>query len=85
MVQFTEELHVDSVTSLTPTHYPSNDNHRPNILDIALMREKVSIELEETDVPTLNRILNDIVSTDDVDKAIGALTNHVKIVIENSL
>ncbi|GBP72646.1 hypothetical protein EVAR_83156_1 [Eumeta japonica] len=46
--------------------------------------QKVSAALEETDTPILNNIPNDIVSTDDIDYAIGALTNHITIVIENS-
>ncbi|GBP43660.1 hypothetical protein EVAR_30494_1 [Eumeta japonica] len=33
-----EDLHFNIVTPLTPTHYSTNDNHRPDILDIALMK-----------------------------------------------
>ncbi|GBP10821.1 RNA-directed DNA polymerase from mobile element jockey [Eumeta japonica] len=92
MVQLTDNLQFDVVTPLTPTHYPSNDNYRPEILDIALMRGialKVScIEtlqcLSSDHRPVLMSILNDIISTDDVDKATGALTNHVCTVVENS-
>ncbi|GBP93490.1 RNA-directed DNA polymerase from mobile element jockey [Eumeta japonica] len=63
---------------------------RPDILDIALMRKtitswkKVSAALEETDTPVLNNIPDDIVSTDDIDNAIGALTSHITTVVENS-
>ncbi|GBP58952.1 hypothetical protein EVAR_97325_1 [Eumeta japonica] len=38
----------------------------------------------EIDTPILNNIPNDIVSTDDIDFAIGALTNHITTVVENS-
>ncbi|GBP43089.1 hypothetical protein EVAR_96351_1 [Eumeta japonica] len=35
---FASDLHFNIVTPLTPTYYPNNVNHRPNILDIALMK-----------------------------------------------
>ncbi|GBP67557.1 RNA-directed DNA polymerase from mobile element jockey [Eumeta japonica] len=38
MEALAESLHFDIVTPLTPTHYPNNINHRPDILDIALMK-----------------------------------------------
>ncbi|GBP11615.1 RNA-directed DNA polymerase from mobile element jockey [Eumeta japonica] len=127
MEALVESLHYDIITPLTPTHYPNNTNHRPDILDIALMKgvalklscieplqwlnsdhrpvlkrlgsliadsppttkiitnwQKVSTALEEIDTPTLNNIPNDIVSTDDIDNAIGALTNHITTVVESS-
>ncbi|GBP65923.1 Probable RNA-directed DNA polymerase from transposon X-element [Eumeta japonica] len=34
--------------------------------------------------PMLNNIPNDIVSTDDIDNAIGALTNHIRTVVDDS-
>ncbi|GBP36782.1 RNA-directed DNA polymerase from mobile element jockey [Eumeta japonica] len=46
--------------------------------------KKVSAALEETDTPVLNNIPDDIVSTDDIDNAIGALTSHITTVVENS-
>ncbi|GBP22892.1 RNA-directed DNA polymerase from mobile element jockey [Eumeta japonica] len=46
--------------------------------------QKVSTELEEINTPILNNIPNDIVSTDDIDNAIGALTDHIRTVVENS-
>ncbi|GBP43072.1 Probable RNA-directed DNA polymerase from transposon BS [Eumeta japonica] len=46
--------------------------------------QKVSAALEEIDTPILNNIPNDIVSTDDIDNAIGALTNHIRTVVESS-
>ncbi|GBP38913.1 hypothetical protein EVAR_95662_1 [Eumeta japonica] len=44
MVVLAEDLHFNIVTPLTPIHYLSNDNHRPDILDIALMKG-VSLKL----------------------------------------
>ncbi|GBP80338.1 hypothetical protein EVAR_61889_1 [Eumeta japonica] len=35
------------------------------------------------DTPNLNSIPNDIASTDEIDLAIGALTNHVRTVVES--
>ncbi|GBP67321.1 Probable RNA-directed DNA polymerase from transposon X-element [Eumeta japonica] len=32
------DLHFNIITPLTPTCYPNNINHRPNILDITLMK-----------------------------------------------
>ncbi|GBP82337.1 Probable RNA-directed DNA polymerase from transposon X-element [Eumeta japonica] len=46
--------------------------------------KKVSAALEETDTPLLNNIPDDIVSTDDIDNAIGALISHITTVVENS-
>ncbi|GBP44858.1 RNA-directed DNA polymerase from mobile element jockey [Eumeta japonica] len=46
--------------------------------------QKVSTALEEIDTPMLNNIPNDIVSTDDIDNAIGALTNHIRTVVDDS-
>ncbi|GBP49817.1 hypothetical protein EVAR_83766_1 [Eumeta japonica] len=39
---------------------------------------------EEIDTPNLNSIPNDIASTEEIDFAIGALTNHVRTVVEES-
>ncbi|GBP44953.1 Probable RNA-directed DNA polymerase from transposon BS [Eumeta japonica] len=85
-------LHFNIVTPLTPTYYPNNINHRPDILDIALMKG-VALKLgcieplqwlDSDHRPVLMSIPNDIVSTDDIHNAIGALTNHIKIVVESS-
>ncbi|GBP87555.1 RNA-directed DNA polymerase from mobile element jockey [Eumeta japonica] len=83
MVALAEDLHFNIITPLTPTHYPNYVNRRPDILDIALMKG-VSAALEEIYTPILNNISNDIVSTDDIDIAIGALTNNITPVVENS-
>ncbi|GBP32526.1 hypothetical protein EVAR_23937_1 [Eumeta japonica] len=45
---------------------------------------KVSLLLEETDTPILNNIPDNIETTDEIDYAIGALTNHIATVIEDS-
>ncbi|GBP27747.1 hypothetical protein EVAR_82796_1 [Eumeta japonica] len=42
----------------------------------------MSTALEKIDTPNLNSIPNDIASTDEIDLAIGALTNHVRTVVE---
>ncbi|GBP61167.1 hypothetical protein EVAR_28375_1 [Eumeta japonica] len=44
--------------------------------------KRVSTALEKIDTPNLNSIPNDIASTDEIDLAIGALTNHVRTVVE---
>ncbi|GBP64428.1 hypothetical protein EVAR_19880_1 [Eumeta japonica] len=46
--------------------------------------QKVSTILDEINTPLLNNIPNDIVSTDDIDYTIGALTNHIRTVVDNS-
>ncbi|GBP68234.1 hypothetical protein EVAR_50379_1 [Eumeta japonica] len=46
--------------------------------------KRVSTVLEEIDTPNLNSIPNDIASTDEIDFAIGALTDHVRTVVEES-
>ncbi|GBP87026.1 hypothetical protein EVAR_63988_1 [Eumeta japonica] len=46
--------------------------------------KEVSVTFEETDTPISNNIPNDIVSTDNIDNAIGVLTNHIRTVVENS-
>ncbi|GBP98589.1 Probable RNA-directed DNA polymerase from transposon BS [Eumeta japonica] len=127
MEAFAEDIHFNIIPPLSPTLYHNNDNYRPDILDIALIKvvalklscietlqclnsdhrpvlmrlsslagncpppkktitswQKVSAALEETDTPILNNIPNDIISTDHIDYAIGALTNHITTVVENS-
>ncbi|GBP69245.1 hypothetical protein EVAR_96759_1 [Eumeta japonica] len=109
-----DTLEFDVIAPLNPTHFPDKDGDRPDILDIALMKnvnlklgcidslqrlssdhrpvlmrlgptsddrprdkkittnwKKVSIALEEIDTPALNKIPNDIESTNDIDNAIG--------------
>ncbi|GBP71292.1 hypothetical protein EVAR_60858_1 [Eumeta japonica] len=74
-----------------------NSDHRPVLMRLGSLAggcppakktitswQKMSAALEETDTPILNNIPNDIVSTDDIDYAIGALTSHITTVVENS-
>ncbi|GBP22708.1 hypothetical protein EVAR_13989_1 [Eumeta japonica] len=46
--------------------------------------KRVSTALEEIDTPNLNSFPNDITSTDEIDFAIDAYTNHVRTVVEES-
>ncbi|GBP44055.1 Probable RNA-directed DNA polymerase from transposon BS [Eumeta japonica] len=74
-----------------------NSDHRPVLMRLGSLTvdcpptikaitnwQKVSTALEEIDTPILNNIPNDIVSTDDIDNAIGALTNHIRTVVDGS-
>ncbi|GBP82550.1 Probable RNA-directed DNA polymerase from transposon BS [Eumeta japonica] len=45
---------------------------------------KMSLLLEDTDTPLLNNILDNIETTDEIDHAIGAHTNHMATVVKNS-
>ncbi|GBP41210.1 hypothetical protein EVAR_30648_1 [Eumeta japonica] len=45
--------------------------------------QKVSTAFEEIDNPILNSITNDVVSRDDIDNTISALTNHIRTVDES--
>ncbi|GBP08457.1 Probable RNA-directed DNA polymerase from transposon X-element [Eumeta japonica] len=81
--------------SIETIHGLTSD-HRPVILKWDLRRreaysfrkitnwKRVSTALEKIDTPNLNSIPNDIASTDEIDLAIGALTNHVRTVVEES-
>ncbi|GBP26650.1 Probable RNA-directed DNA polymerase from transposon BS [Eumeta japonica] len=59
---------IETIHGLTSDHRPKRE----------------STALEEIDTPNLNSISNDIASTDEIDSAIGALTNHVRTVVEES-
>ncbi|GBP46183.1 hypothetical protein EVAR_24590_1 [Eumeta japonica] len=45
----------------------------------------MSITLEKMDTPTLNKLPNDIESTNGIDNVIDALTSHITTVVRNSL
>ncbi|GBP92123.1 hypothetical protein EVAR_47875_1 [Eumeta japonica] len=45
-------------------------------------RKRVSTTLDKIDTPSLNIIPDDISTTDEIESAIGALTNHVRTVVE---
>ncbi|GBP11797.1 hypothetical protein EVAR_87721_1 [Eumeta japonica] len=121
--RISDTLEFDVIAPLNPTHFPDKDGDRPDILDIALMKnvnlklgcidslqrlssdhrpvlmrlgptsddrpgtknhhqlEKVSIALENRH-PALNKIPNDIESTNDIDNAIGTLTSHITKVVK---
>ncbi|GBO98983.1 hypothetical protein EVAR_367_1 [Eumeta japonica] len=76
-----EDLYFNIVTPLTPTHYPNDDNRIPDILDIAFIKE---VAMKEINISILNSIPHNIISTDDIDNAIGVLTNHISTVVDNS-
>ncbi|GBP86551.1 RNA-directed DNA polymerase from mobile element jockey [Eumeta japonica] len=74
-----------------------NSDHRPVLLKIGppdgeqppknktiTSWRKVSLLLEETDTPILNNIPDNIETTDEIDYAIGALTDHIATVVEDS-
>ncbi|GBP60113.1 hypothetical protein EVAR_31374_1 [Eumeta japonica] len=84
MVAFAEDLYFNTVTPLTPTHYPNNVNRRPDILDIAPMKGvalKVScIEplqcLDSDHQPVLMRLVS---LTEDCPPAFKTITNWWKV------
>ncbi|GBP01282.1 hypothetical protein EVAR_72711_1 [Eumeta japonica] len=85
------DLHFHILTSLTPIYYPNNINHRPDILDIALMKG-VALKLgcieplhwlNSDHRPVLMR-LSSLFGDNGIDIAIGALTNHIRTVVESS-
>ncbi|GBP11839.1 hypothetical protein EVAR_74487_1 [Eumeta japonica] len=96
MEALAESLHFDIVTPLTLTYYPNNINYRPDILDIAFMKgvalklgcieplQWCRPRLRKLTFSILNNIPNDIVSRDDIDNTIGALTNHITTMVESS-
>ncbi|GBP96853.1 hypothetical protein EVAR_69911_1 [Eumeta japonica] len=62
---------------------PPNGEQPPKNKIITSWR-KVSLLLQETDIPILNDIPDNIETTDEIDYTIGALTNHIATVVENS-
>ncbi|GBP31637.1 hypothetical protein EVAR_84083_1 [Eumeta japonica] len=84
-----EDHELAIITPRIPTHLPANIHHRPEILDLAPIDTKtiidwkrVSTALGEVDTPNLNVIPDDIVSNNDIDTAIGALTKHIRSVVK---
>ncbi|GBP98120.1 Probable RNA-directed DNA polymerase from transposon X-element [Eumeta japonica] len=120
-----DTLEFDVIAPLNPTHFPDKDGDRPDILDIALMKN-VNLKLGCIDslqrlssdhhpvlmrlgptsddrprdkkittnwkrcrsrlrksTPALNKIPNDIESTNDIDNAMGTLTSHITKVVKN--
>ncbi|GBP26922.1 hypothetical protein EVAR_16504_1 [Eumeta japonica] len=62
----------------------SLDGNCPLLQKTIKNRQKVSTALEEIDTLILKSIPNDIVFTDDIDNAIGALTEHIRTVVDDS-
>ncbi|GBP51836.1 Probable RNA-directed DNA polymerase from transposon X-element [Eumeta japonica] len=81
---------IEIIHGLTSDHRPvilkmgPPDGGRPIPIRKITNWKRVSTALEEIDTPNLNSIPNDIASTDEIDFAIGAFTNHVRIVVEES-
>ncbi|GBP71112.1 Probable RNA-directed DNA polymerase from transposon BS [Eumeta japonica] len=65
-------------------NYSNRNGRKMEDLAKSLHFNIVSAALDEIDTSKLNSIPNDIVSTDDIDNAIGALTNHIRTVVESS-
>ncbi|GBP34200.1 RNA-directed DNA polymerase from mobile element jockey [Eumeta japonica] len=84
MEAFAEDIHFNIIPPLSPTHYHNNDNYRPDILDIALMK---GVALKLSCIETLQCLNSDhrpvLMRLDDVDYAIGALTSHITTEVEN--
>ncbi|GBP44575.1 Probable RNA-directed DNA polymerase from transposon X-element [Eumeta japonica] len=81
---------IETIHGLTSDHRPvilkmgPPDGGRPIPIRKITNWKRVSTALEKIDTPNLNSIPNDIASTDEIDLAIGALTNHVRTVVEES-
>ncbi|GBP89031.1 hypothetical protein EVAR_61695_1 [Eumeta japonica] len=58
------------------------DGGRPNPTCKITDWKRVSTALEKIDTPPLNSIPDNIRTTDEIDSAIGALTNHIRTVVE---
>ncbi|GBO98597.1 Probable RNA-directed DNA polymerase from transposon X-element [Eumeta japonica] len=58
------------------------DGGRPNPTRKITDWKRVSTALEKIDTPPLNSIPDNIRTTDEIDSAIGALTNHIRTVVE---
>ncbi|GBP06874.1 hypothetical protein EVAR_92771_1 [Eumeta japonica] len=80
MMDLAKDLHFDIIVPPIHTYFPDDVRNRPDIQDIALMR---GVALN-TDTPILNNIPDNIETTDEIDYTIGALTNHIATVVENS-
>ncbi|GBP46928.1 hypothetical protein EVAR_30960_1 [Eumeta japonica] len=77
------------IVPLTSTHLRLNSNHRPEILDIGILKgvamNRGLIEtfhrLESDNLPVILRLGSLTVSKKDISTAIGTLTNHVRTVV----
>ncbi|GBP62438.1 RNA-directed DNA polymerase from mobile element jockey [Eumeta japonica] len=80
---------IETVHCLGSDHLPvllklgSSTGENPNIATKTIIDwKRVSTALEEVDTPNLNVIPDDIVSNNDIDTAIGALTKHIRSVVK---
>ncbi|GBP78854.1 Probable RNA-directed DNA polymerase from transposon BS [Eumeta japonica] len=78
-----DRLDFEIIAPSTSTCFPHVVTHRPLTIDIALTK---GVALNFNGIETIHglTIPNDIASTDEIDFAIGALTNHVRTVVEES-
>ncbi|GBP20896.1 hypothetical protein EVAR_80715_1 [Eumeta japonica] len=82
---------IETIHGLTSDHRPvilkmgPADGGRPIPIRKITNWKRVSTALEKIDTPNLNSIPNDIASTDEIDLAIGALTNHVRTVVGDNV
>ncbi|GBP67639.1 RNA-directed DNA polymerase from mobile element jockey [Eumeta japonica] len=81
---------IETLQNLNSDHRPvllkvgPPDGEQPPKNKIITSWRKVSLLLEETDTPILNNIPDNIETTDEIDYAIGALTDHIATVVEDS-
>ncbi|GBP37862.1 RNA-directed DNA polymerase from mobile element jockey [Eumeta japonica] len=79
---------IETLHKLTSDHRPvllkmgPPDGGRPNPTRKITDWKRVSTALEKIDTPPLNSIPDNIRTTDEIDSAIGALTNHIRTVVE---
>ncbi|GBP94600.1 Probable RNA-directed DNA polymerase from transposon BS [Eumeta japonica] len=80
---------IETVHCLGSDHLPvllklgSSTGENQNIVTKTIINwKRVSTALEEVDAPNLNVIPDDIVSNNDIDTAIGALTKHIRSVVK---
>ncbi|GBP86548.1 RNA-directed DNA polymerase from mobile element jockey [Eumeta japonica] len=79
---------IETLHKLTSDHRPvllkmgPPDGGRPNPTCKITDWKRVSTALEKIDTPPLNSIPDNIRTTDEIDSAIGALTSHIRTVVE---
>ncbi|GBP82285.1 hypothetical protein EVAR_86639_1 [Eumeta japonica] len=81
-IEILQNLNSDHRTVLLKIGPP--DGEQPPKNKTVTSWRKVSLLLEETDTPIINNIPDNIETTDEIDYAIGALTNHIATVVEDS-
>ncbi|GBP32126.1 hypothetical protein EVAR_80893_1 [Eumeta japonica] len=81
-IETLQSLHSDHRPVLLRVGLP--DGEQPPKNKIITSWRKVLLLFEETDTPILNNIPDNIETTDEIDYAIGALTNHIATVVEDN-